>query len=615
MPLECVQIPPGTILAGYRVESELGRGNNGVVYLAEQQSLGRQVAFKILLPELAAEPGYVESFLREARLAARLDHPYIVQAYDAGATPEGYYYFAMELVIGPSLEDVRRDSPELLTFELIFRLSIELAEALDYAWTVHKMTHGDIKPGNLLISEETGELKLTDLGLARVSGSNTGDDIMATPLYAAPEVIRGETADVGVRSDLYSFGIMLYELLCGSPPFVGSPQKVLEQHLFSLPRPLAERNPDLDPALVAFVEKLIDKNPANRPASWLEVRDFLATLLEGLQNRPPVTLRELEPPELRRKRHRRVFLFWFGGILLAAGLAAAVLLALRMMRFEPTPLELPPEPAATELPPQEEAEKERVPELAVRFSSPAAATPPESRPAAPIPESQTGSVPVPAAVAAPKPAPPAEASPAPEKNDIVRTAVSTAEPRIPRARRQRGFLSFDPPVSEPVLQQRSRHTVKLLSNFGNRLNDEWTREAEAVITESYRLMMQLETRGLLTKEIDRIDLLPSGQGGSSWVSNGPSGGVLRIAPDVPPLRIARELGRGIFEANRRRYDLPNGLRREFGDAFQYFVQQRLYGKAEAQPQNRVLRHCNHSLATFVLMFKDLKMLRQLRSRR
>ncbi|MEI3001517.1 MAG: serine/threonine-protein kinase [Victivallis sp.] len=358
MPLECVQIPPGTILAGYRVESELGRGNNGVVYLAEQQSLGRQVAFKILLPELAAEPGYVESFLREARLAARLDHPYIVQAYDAGATPEGYYYFAMELVIGPSLEDVRRDSPELLTFELIFRLSIELAEALDYAWTVHKMTHGDIKPGNLLISEETGELKLTDLGLARVSGSNTGDDIMATPLYAAPEVIRGETADVGVRSDLYSFGIMLYELLCGSPPFVGSPQKVLEQHLFSLPRPLAERNPDLDPALVAFVEKLIDKNPANRPASWLEVRDFLATLLEGLQNRPPVTLRELEPPELRRKRHRRVFLFWFGGILLAAGLAAAVLLALRMMRFEPTPLELPPEPAATELPPQEEAEKE-----------------------------------------------------------------------------------------------------------------------------------------------------------------------------------------------------------------------------------------------------------------
>lgn len=111
---------------------------------------------------------------------------------------------------------------------------------------------------------------------------------------------------------------MLYELLCGSPPFVGSPQKVLEQHLFSLPRPLAERNPDLDPALVAFVEKLIDKNPANRPASWLEVRDFLATLLEGLQNRPPVTLRELEPPEFRRKRHRRVFLCWFGGILLAA---------------------------------------------------------------------------------------------------------------------------------------------------------------------------------------------------------------------------------------------------------------------------------------------------------
>ena len=103
MPIDCVQIPPGTVLAGYRIESELGRGNNAVVYLAEQQSLGRQVALKILLPELAAEPGYVESFLREARLAARLDHPYIVQAYEAGATPEAYYFFAMELVIGPSL--------------------------------------------------------------------------------------------------------------------------------------------------------------------------------------------------------------------------------------------------------------------------------------------------------------------------------------------------------------------------------------------------------------------------------------------------------------------------------------------------------------------------------
>lgn len=315
-------------MAGYRVESELGRGNNGVVYLALQQSLGRQVALKILFPELAAEPGYVENFLREARLAARLDHPYIVQAYDAGATPEQYYYFAMELVTGPSLEDVRRDTPELLTFELIFRLSIELAEALDYAWSVHRMTHGDIKPGNLLISEETGELKLADLGLARVNGAGSDDEIMATPLYAAPEVIRGETGNVGVRSDLYSFGIMLYELLCGAPPFVGSPQSVLEQHLFNAPQPLAERNPDLDPPLIAFVEKLIDKNPEKRPESWLEVRDFLSTLRKGQQqNRQPLAVRASEEPAFRRKRRGRVLLFWIGGMLLLLAFATALILS------------------------------------------------------------------------------------------------------------------------------------------------------------------------------------------------------------------------------------------------------------------------------------------------
>ena len=386
MPIDCIQIPQGTVLAGYRIESELGRGNNAVVYLAEQQALGRKVALKILLPELAAEPGYVESFLREARLAARLDHPYIVQAYEAGATPESYYYFAMELVIGPSLEEIRRNTPEELTFELMFRVSVELAEALDYAWSVHKMTHGDIKPGNLLISEETGCLKLADLGLARVSGGKVSDEIMATPLYAAPEIIRGEHAE-GVRSDLYSFGIMLYELLCGAPPFVGSPQKVLQQHLYSMPQPLARRNPDLDPVLIAFVERLIEKEPEKRPADWAEVRAFFLDRLERLRNRTaPVSGAQIPlPPGPRSRHYVRAAIALVILLVFLAGLGLVVLFAIRLASFDPESLPLSESRGATlrpAAPPVREPDPD--PELTVRLSSPAAVAPPD-RPAVPPP--------------------------------------------------------------------------------------------------------------------------------------------------------------------------------------------------------------------------------------
>lgn len=380
MPIQCIQIPAGTVLAGYRIESELGRGNNGVVYLARQESLDREVALKVLLPELAAEPGYVTSFLREARLAARLDHPNIVQAYDAGPTPEGYYYFAMELVIGPSLEDVRRNTPEKLTFDLIFHLSIELADALEYAWSIHHMTHGDIKPGNLLISQETGGLKLADLGLARVSGSKSGEDIMATPLYAAPEVIRGEKSDFGVRSDLYSFGVMLYELLCGSPPFVGSPEKVLEQHLYSTPQPLLTRNPDLDPKLVAFVEKLMDKDPEKRPASWAEVREFFSSMLADSEADSGAAIQAIISSERKRKSFR-IVVVWFFLLLVLAVLGAVLFLVIRLQQLEPEPIHASPLPSVepgrsrqTTSPFSSGA----LPDLSVRLSSEPAVSPPSN---------------------------------------------------------------------------------------------------------------------------------------------------------------------------------------------------------------------------------------------
>ncbi len=606
MPIDCTEIPHGTILAGYRIETELGRGNNAVVYLAEQQSLGRKVALKILFPELAAEPGYIESFLREARLAARLDHLYIVQAYDAGATPEGYYYFAMELVIGPSLEEIRRETPEQLTFELIFRMAVELAEALDYAWTIHKMTHGDIKPGNMLISAETGILKLADLGLARVSGGKSSEDIMATPLYAAPEVIRGEGPD-GVRSDLYSFGIMLYELLCGSPPFVGNPQKVLDQHLYNAPQPLLERNPDLDPQLVAFIERLIDKDARKRPESWLEVRAFFANRLLRLQN-PQKESYAVEPSEQRLKRKLKGALAILVILVILAALAMAVLLALRVSRFDAEPLHAQPEQLPRVLP----VPKAQEPELAVRFSSPMAKVEtPEEPESGPEPEPEPEPKPIIRAIAS-------EASPPTEKSTLPVTPPPPVDPPQPPPQsitiQQPDPNTYNPPVNRTEWNRRTRQTYQLLSPFQQRLSDEWKQDAAIAIRESQRLLMQLEEKGVASKSVDRIDLLPSGHGGSNWVSDNPQSGSLRIAGDVSAFRIAQELGMGCFEANRDKYKLPRNLAKEFAEAFRYFVEERAGRNPQEIPDNRILQHCRHNIRHFSNFFLPSS-LRRLQSRR
>ena len=253
-----------------------GGGNNGIVYLARQLTLDREVALKLLLPELAAEPEYTRSILREARLAARLDHPNIVQALDAGSSPDGFCFFAMEYVPGRTLEDIRIHHPEELSFRFLLDLSIQLADALAYAWKHCRMIHGDIKPGNLLIRDGDRRLKLADLGLARISGVPGADEIVVTPLYAAPEVIRGEFAKVGQTSDIYSFGVMFYELAAGKPPFRGDTDFLIDAHQNLPPPPLWEANPDIDPELAGFVMQMLEKEPEHRPRRLEGGRRFSA---------------------------------------------------------------------------------------------------------------------------------------------------------------------------------------------------------------------------------------------------------------------------------------------------------------------------------------------------
>ena len=310
----------GEVFAGFRIVSELGQGNNGVVYLACQEMLDREVALKILRPELSGNAEYVEMLMREARAAARLNHPNIVQAIDAGSE-RGMPYLAMEYVRGRPLEEIRTASPEELSLEFLVAVTAQLADALDYAWENFSMIHGDVKPENLLICDGSRRLKLADLGLAHISGriDTDTDSFMATPMYVSPEMVAGQ-GPVGFRSDIYSCGVMLYELIAGRPPFRGDTDRLLRCHLEVEPPPLAEVNPDAPRELVRFVHRMLAKSPDDRPASWREVKAFMEEQYAGMSAAAALT--EVKPASKREKRSGHRLLLWIG---IAAATAILVL--------------------------------------------------------------------------------------------------------------------------------------------------------------------------------------------------------------------------------------------------------------------------------------------------
>ncbi|HBC86198.1 MAG TPA: hypothetical protein DCZ94_04505 [Lentisphaeria bacterium] len=266
------QLNPGTVINGFLVESRLGQGGMGVVYKAKQLNLERYVALKVLSDELSRDSEFVDRFFKEARSAASLSHSNIVQVYDAGSTLDGIYYFAMELIEGETL-DTRITREGVLPPKDAIDIAVKIASALDYAWERQKLCHGDIKPENIILNS-SGGAKLADLGLAKSLHDEkaTKEGLMATPLYAPPEVVAGDVHRIDCRSDMYSFGATLYHMLSGSPPFTGDdPDAVMKRHLNEKPVPLAHHNKDLNPLLSNIVDHMLAKNPENRPSSWKEV--------------------------------------------------------------------------------------------------------------------------------------------------------------------------------------------------------------------------------------------------------------------------------------------------------------------------------------------------------
>lgn len=273
----------GRTVGGCELIRQLGGGNNGVVYLAHQKKLNRHVACKIISPELQDDPDFMDNLYMEASTAARLTHPNIIQALDAG-DDNGLKYFLMEYVDGFSLEDIRANSPEIISTSFLLKVALQLVDAMDYAWREFRMVHGDIKPGNMMLTRNGYKLKIGDLGLAHSANGSSGapEDVMITPLYAAPEIITTQQASNDPRSDIYSLGIMLYELFCGTTPFTGTVEELLHSHVYQMPKPLFKMNPDMDKELSQLIDSMISKNPEYRPKDWKALKAAFQSIYNRL---------------------------------------------------------------------------------------------------------------------------------------------------------------------------------------------------------------------------------------------------------------------------------------------------------------------------------------------
>ncbi|MGH3971489.1 MAG: serine/threonine-protein kinase PknH/PknJ [Mycobacterium sp.] len=392
----------GSLVAGYRIERVLGSGGMGEVYLAAHPSLPRYDALKVLSTELSGDPDFRTRFIREADVAARLDHPNIVSIHNRGQTDEGQLWIAMQFVDGTDADQALRAGT--MTPARAVYIVGEVAKALDYAGQ-RGVVHRDVKPANFLLAGPDGpdeRVLLGDFGIARALGDvglTVTGSVMATLSYAAPEVLSGLPIDG--RADLYSLGCALFRMLTGRAPFAGAEgmAAVVAAHLQAPPPRVSEWASGLSPRIDAVIATAMAKDPAHRFSSGRELAAAAADALDdqaGSTTAPwqpistadvssyprptdpyqpqwwqPVTARTMmAPPPTRRRRRGRIAAV--SAVVLAVTAAAATAVTLTM-RSQPQHRASPPlssTPASSSTP-----------------SSPAVATTTAAGPAAPVPAS------------------------------------------------------------------------------------------------------------------------------------------------------------------------------------------------------------------------------------
>ena len=297
------QFPKGRRrLAGYELIRRLGRGAMGVVFLARQISMDRSVAIKVLAPRLARNDDYLRRFQREARSAARLNHTNIVGAIQVGEA-DGYHFFVMEYVEGQTVSEVLEERGVFLEDQAI-GIAEQVALALDHAHQ-NGIVHRDVKPANIVLTRD-GVAKLCDLGLAkevRESGSDTQQgQTLGTPDYISPEQARGD-ASIDIRTDIYSLGASLYQMLTGRVPFPGpNPAVVMSRALTEQPESIERLNQKLTPGLVRTVRKMMSKSPKDRQQNPAELLAEFKAIRSGV---PSTRIPPLIRGRGRARRKRR----------------------------------------------------------------------------------------------------------------------------------------------------------------------------------------------------------------------------------------------------------------------------------------------------------------------
>lgn len=289
------ELEPGTAFASYRIESVLGRGGMGVVYLAEQSQLGRRVALKLLAPQLAEDERFRERFVRESRLAAALDHPNVVPIYEAGDV-DGRLFISMRYVEGTDLRALLREHGALNAARA-GAIVAQVADALDAAHD-RGLVHRDVKPANVLVARGSGSkapehVYLSDFGLTKRSASDSGltatGQFVGTIDYAAPEQFEG--GQVEAATDVYSLGCVLYETLTGHPPFPGENDAALMRaHLMDDPPPPSSEAPGVPKTLDLVVARSMAKRPRDRFTSagaFAEAVREAADVRQGAAEQPP----------------------------------------------------------------------------------------------------------------------------------------------------------------------------------------------------------------------------------------------------------------------------------------------------------------------------------------
>ncbi|MBU0754206.1 MAG: serine/threonine protein kinase, partial [Planctomycetes bacterium] len=278
----------GTDLGHYRIVEEICRGSMGVVFEGYHRLTDQRVAIKVLPPHISGKDKVIRRFLREAESVAKLNHPHIVKIYDIGHK-DSLYYYAMERVIGEPLDNLLKEAKHL-SFKRIARLMVQACDAIHFAHQQH-IIHRDIKPGNLIVAEGD-KVIITDFGLARQEKAATLTEsgaLVGTPIYMSPEQVVAKRGGVDKRTDIYSLGVTLYQLLAGRPPFrAESTQKILNQILDEDPAPPRRTTMRIPRALRVICMKAIEKNPDARFQSAAEMAEEFRRYLSGasIKSRP-----------------------------------------------------------------------------------------------------------------------------------------------------------------------------------------------------------------------------------------------------------------------------------------------------------------------------------------